>query len=174
MYKPSQRKVEIEMLASAGWVSGTLHVPERSALLAFFNKKSEFMPMHAGAPGEQEFLALRRQSLMLVIPDPADIDEHGCVQPGTFETCRIRCLFPGGSVEGTIQILSGQRMSDFLETNPGFFLLSECTLACDDGHAQSGVPHVLVNSQHLLAVSDLTLRDRGRICLLDLEPAHAR
>ena len=171
MYKPNQRQVEVEMLASAGWVSGTIHVPERSALLAFLNKKAEFMPMHP-ADGDSEFLAMRRQAIILLVPEASDIDDRGSV--GTFQACRIRCLFPEAVVEGTIQVLGGQRMTDFLESNSGFFLLSDCSLSSDDGHAQSGVAHVIVNSQHILAVADLTMRDRGHISLLDMEPAHAR
>ena len=173
MYKPSQRQVSVEMLASAGWVTGTIHVPERSALLAFLNKRAEFMPMTevtGGKPGE--FLAMRRQAVVVLVPDARDVEEHPCVQPGTFEACRVRCLFPAMTVEGTIQVLSGQRMSDFLETNPGFFLLSDCVLASDEGHVQSGIEHVIVNSGHLLAVADLTGREHGHVVSI-LETAGA-
>ena len=167
MYKPSQRHVSVEMLASAGWVTGTIHVPERSALLAFLNKRSEFMPMTEVTGGNAgEFLAMRRQAVVLLLPDAHDMDEHPWLQPGSFEPCRVRCLFPTMSVEGTIQVLGGQRMSDFLESNPSFFQLSDCTLASEDGHAQSGIPHVIVNAGHLLAVADLTGREHGHITSL--------
>lgn len=167
MYKPSQRQVQVDMLAAPGWVSGRIHVPERSALLPFLNKKSEYLPM-TGLPGGEPggFLAMRRQAIILMLPDPRDINSHGCIQPGTFEPCVVRCMLPAMTVEGTIQVLSGQRMSDFLETSPGFFLLSDCTLTSDDGHVQEGVPHVIVHAQHLLAVADLTGREHGHVVSL--------
>jgi hypothetical protein len=172
MYKPNQRLVEVEMLAQAGWVTGTIHVPERSALLAFLNKDAAFMPVTTAGEGG-EFLAVRRKAVVMLIPEPGDVDDHPCVQPGVLESCRIRCLFDGASVEGTIQVLSGQRMSDYLESNPGFFLLSECTLAFEDGRVQSEVAHVVVSSEHLLAVTDLTKRARGHI-VLELTAVGAR
>lgn len=164
MYKPSQRQVQVEMLAAPGWVSGRIHVPERSALLPFLNKKGEYLPMTGlgGAEGG-DFLAMRRQAVILMVPDASDIEAHPFTQPGSFEPCRVRCILPHVTVEGTIQVLGGQRMSDFLETNPGFIQVSDSTLIPDEGAAQSGIPHVMVNAHHLMAVVDLTGRDHGHV-----------
>lgn len=174
MYKPNQRQIQIEILAAAGWVAGTLHVAERSSLLAFLNKKAEYLPLTdvplSADEEPMDFLALRRAAAHLVVPEPEDIERHPCVQPGTLDLCRLRCLFADATVEGTIRILSGQRVSDFLETNPGYFLLSDCLLQVGSDPPREHVPHVIVNAAHLLAVADLTRREHAPLMF---EPALA-
>lgn len=169
MYKPNQRQVRIDILAGPGWVTGTLHVPGRTSLLACFNKEQEFLaltqvPLDSSEP-PMDFLALRRSAVRIVIPDASDIDDHASFQPGSFDQARLRCILGDATVEGTIDILTGQRVSDFLETSRGFILLSDCSVTSDGGAAQEHVPHVIVNAAHLLAVADLTHRDHAPLML---------
>lgn len=175
MYKPNQRTVRVDLLAIAGWVTGTLHVPLMNSLVAYLNKKAEFMaltdvPLDEGA-APLEFLALRRQAIRLVMPDAHDIDQHLGAQPGNFGKARVRCILADASVEGTIQALAGLRVSDFLETSPGFILLSDCSLTSEHGRCEAGIRYLLVNTNHVLAVAELT--KGGSAPLPDLEPVGA-
>ena len=158
MYKPSQRRVHIDVLATAGWISGTFHVPVKNSLVATLNKKGEFLSLTQVATGEDapvlDFLALRREAIMLVIPEADDIERHASLPPGHYEHARVRCILADATVEGTIQMLASLRISDFLETNPGFFLLSDASLSLHDGQRHERVPHLIVNTTHVLAVSD--------------------
>ena len=160
MYKPNQRTVRVDLLAIAGWVTGTLHVPLKSSLAAYLNKNAEFMPLTQVPLDENapplEFLALRRQAILLVLPDADDVDQHLGGQTGSFDRSRVRCIFPDASVEGTIQLLAGLRVSDFLETSPGFIVLSDCSLTSEQGRCETGIRHLIVNTTHLLAVAELT------------------
>jgi hypothetical protein len=175
MYKPNQRTVRVDLLAIAGWVTGTLHVPLMSSLVAYLNKKAEFMPLTDVPLDEDapalEFLALRRQAIRLVIPDADDIEQHLGGQTGTFTRFRVRCILADASVEGTIQALASLRVSDFLETSPGFILLSDCSLSSDQGRCETGIRYLVVNTNHVLAVVELVKASAP--ALPDLEPVGA-
>lgn len=160
MYKPSQRRVPVEILAAAGWVSGILHVPAKTPLVSFLNKESTFLPL-TGVPAdpstpEMDFLAVRRLAVLLVIPHPIDIELHPHAPPGRHVDVRLRCLFAAAQVEGTASVLGGQRASDFLETSPDFIPLEGCGVTSDDGPRDEEFPHVIVNAKHVLAVADLS------------------
>jgi len=160
VYKPNQRQVRVDVLAAAGWVTGTLHVPSKSSLVAYMNKKAEFLPL-TQVPLDPDapplgFLALRRQAILLVMPSMDDSEGHGGSQVGNYVQARLRCLFKEATVMGTAQILGGLRVSDFLETNPGFITLVDCSRVADGGRSEEGIPYLIVNASHMLAVADLT------------------
>ena len=64
----------VRLFTPTGWVIGTLHIPERTGLLAFLNSDEPFFRMTNVSLPEQPrsipFLALQRKAVLLVIPDP--------------------------------------------------------------------------------------------------------
>jgi hypothetical protein len=159
MYKPQQRRVKVDVMAAAGWVSGVLHVPLKTSLVATLNRKSQFLPLtdvitEKGAP-PLDFLAVRRDAMLLVVPEDDDLTRHPAGQPAASAHARVRCLLPDATVEGTTAILPGLRVSDVLETSPGFLLLEDCVLATAEARHPAHLPHVIVNTGHVLAVAEL-------------------
>ena len=159
MYKPNQRRVKVDILATAGWVTGTMHVPIKTCLAAALNRKGQFVSLtdvvtDRCAP-RLPFLAVRREAIMAVIPQADELDRVAVVQPGSFHGAVVRCYFAEAVAEGHTQILDGLRVSDFLETNPGFITLSDCDLTTQDGDRRAGATHVIVNTAHVLAVTEI-------------------
>ena len=161
-YKPSQRRVRVDLLAIAGWISGTLHVPFKNSALATFNRKSEFLPMTdaSAAPGEPpiHFLAMRRSAIVLAVPSEEELERPVAPQIGTHAHLNVRFHLHDSSVEGTVEALASLRISDFLETNPGFVVMSDCTL--DEGGDVRRFSQLIVNTAHVLAVTEVHVGDR--------------
>ena len=161
-YKPSQRRVHVDLLAIAGWISGTLHVPLKNSLLATFNRKSEFLPMTDARPDPCEppigFLAMRRSAIVLVVPSDEELERPVSAQLGTHAQLHVRFHLHDAIVEGTVEALASLRISDFLETNPGFIVMSACTL--EEGGNVKRFPQLLVNAAHVLAVTEAHVGDR--------------
>jgi hypothetical protein len=160
MYKPNQRRVKVDVLATAGWVTGTMHVPVKTCLAAALNRKGQFIAltdvMTDPCAPRLAFLALRRDAIMLVIPDAEGLDRVATVQPGSHHDALVRCFFASAVAEGHTQVLDGLRVSDFLETNPGFITLTGCDVTTQDGDRRPGTSHVIVNTSHVLAVTEIT------------------
>ena len=157
MYKPNQRKIRVEVLAVAGWVSGTFHVAARTTLLAALNRTSEFLPLtdvisDPDAPSIS-FLAIRRTAMVLVVPGPDELERPAVAQPGSYERLTLQCHLADGTVTGSVHVLSGLRASDFLEACPQFVVLSDCTLD-GDGPPRTWA-QALLNSSHVLAVMEV-------------------
>ena len=154
--------VRVDLLSIAGWISGTLHVPLRSSMVATLNRRAEFLPLTDAtpAPGEPPlaFVALRRSAIMLVLPGPLELERPAIVQPGSHEQLHLRCHLHALTVDGTIEALASLRISDYLETNRGFIALSNCTI--EEGDEVRHLPQVLVNCTHVLAVTEVAVGDR--------------
>jgi hypothetical protein len=148
----------VEVLAVAGWVGAVVHVPAKTSLAATLNKKAEFLALTEVVPEPGAdvvpFLAIRRQAILLMVPSAADVDLYSGAQHGVHGELRITCLLQHASVEGTVRALAGQRVSDFLETNAGFVLLSNCSLTSDQGGDREGLPYVFVNMCHVMGVME--------------------
>ncbi len=159
MYKPHQRQVAVDILTAAGWVSGVMHVPAKTSLTAALNKRTQFVPLthvnEGESPDSPTFLALRRESIIAVVPREAEKDEHAYVAPGLLDRAGMRCLLADGCVEGTASVLGGQRLSDFLETNAGFVPLCAATVVIGSEDARTGMPLVILNLSHVLAVTEV-------------------
>jgi hypothetical protein len=159
MYKPNQRRVRIEAMTVAGWVDGTLHVALKTTLLAAVNRDCHFLPLtevNQGTPASHEdFLALRREAIHLLVPQPDGSDPHAGGLTGQLDAARVKCLLPQATVEGTTPMLGGQRVSDYLETSPGFIALADCELVPAEGERRVRVPCILVNTAHVLGVTEV-------------------
>ena len=169
MYKPNQRKVRVDVLAVAGWVSGTFHVAARTTLLAALNRTSEFLPLTDVISDPDApvigFLAIRRSAIVLVVPGPEELERPAVAQPGTYERLTLQCHLAESTVTGSVPVLSGLRASDFLEACAQFVVLSDCTLD-GDGPARS-MSQAILNASHVLAVMEV----RTPATAADAEPS---
>jgi hypothetical protein len=127
----AQRAVAIDCLTDAGWVAGRFHIPATQSFTDFLLQGGAFLPLtDAAVPGRAAalpFFALQRDDLRLVAPDPADalIATRGGAR--FTSPWSVTCLMRDGVVEGEIDFLTNQRLSDYLRAAKGFILLREAT-----------------------------------------------
>ena len=129
--RTSQREVAAECLTAAGWVKGRFHVPASQSFLDFLQHTGAFLPMtDARFPSRElvlPFFALQREGLRLVAPDPDDSLIQSLGASGFTSPWTVTCLFDEGTVEGSIDFLTNQRLSDHLRAARGLLLLREAT-----------------------------------------------
>lgn len=123
----------VRLFTPAGWVIGTIHVPEGMGLLPFLNSGEAFFRMTNVSLPEQPrtipFLALQRKAVLVVVPGEEALlgihDETGRVRH------EVACLFDGGLVMGMLPLREGVRVSDELMQSEEFFAIEDCTLGID-------------------------------------------
>lgn len=123
----------VRLFTPTGWVIGTMHLPDDTALLPFLNSGEAFFRMTNVSLPEQPrtipFLALQRKAVLIVVPGEKallGLDEHA--QGVRHE---VACLFSGGLVMGTLPLPKGVRVSDELMQSERFFAIEDCTLGID-------------------------------------------
>ncbi len=126
--RPRQRRVASEFLIPAGWVAGTLMVPESQSLADFLGVAGPFLKLaDARLPWSDKaagFFALQRSAVGLIAPAGASGDHvetaggAGITAPWT-----ISCLFDQGILHGRLDFLVNLRLSDYLLQQTGFLLV---------------------------------------------------
>jgi hypothetical protein len=157
-----QRAVEAACYTQAGWVTGRFHLPTSQAFSDFLLQSGAFLSLTDAALPDRDavlpFFALGRDGLRAVAPDPAGA---GIESGGTRFTSpwSVTCLLGDSVVEGQIDFLTNQRLSDFLRAARGFILVREAswqTLPRTSG-ARSETRHfpvLLVNVAQLVGIAD--------------------
>jgi hypothetical protein len=129
--RTTQRLVAAECLTEGGWVTGQFHVPATQSFVDFLQHTGAFLPMtDVRIPGRETtlpFLALQREALRLVAPDPDDALIQSLGTQGFTSPWTVTCLFAEGTIEGFIDFLTNQRLSDHLRAARGLLLLREAT-----------------------------------------------
>ena len=147
------------MWTSAGWLTGTLHVPVDIPLLSFLNRPDDFLTLtEVQLPWQRNplpFLALQRNATLLVIPE---VDEVEGATEGPVSH-QVSCLLQGGVVMGTLRLPHDERVSDRLTRRQRFFVLRDCTVGIDanaDGDRQTieGTPAAILNGSRLVGVAE--------------------
>lgn len=128
---PPHRQVAVECLSLGGWIRGQFHVPLQQSFLDFLQQGGAFLPLTEavlpGHPTPLPFFAIHRAGLAIIAPDPADamletLGAHGITAPWS-----VKCAFPAGLLEGQIDFLTNQRLSDYLRVPRHFILVREAT-----------------------------------------------
>lgn len=167
-YRPDQRQPKVQILTRGGWVSGTLHVPAKNAMVDYMNRPQEFFRMTdvslQGRDAPLPFLALHRSAMMLLVP-PADEEVLEQRTGGPWETKPVTCLLEFGVVDGTIDVHQGIRVSDFFQNRQGFVLIEEARLLLA-GRGPDPVPAVkeermVIHTACILGVSDVVPPHEG-------------
>ena len=158
---PAQFDVPCEMFSTAGWIKGTFMIPKLRNILDYFNQNHEFLKVKnvylPGLEKEIPFFAIQKSAIILVLPAPtADV----AVTPATAGERKAREVsgaFNSGVVSGSIEILGGVRVSDFLMQNAAFFALTQCSVfirSSGPAEVRHNIPHVLVNAPRIIGVSE--------------------
>lgn len=159
--RPELRLVPVRVLTSAGWITGTLHVPRAMPLLDFLEDERRFVSLSGvklpiGA--ELPFFALAKSAIVLLQPTPEELVEAVTRTSGRSRLHQVSCLFEGGLVMGTLALPSDRRVSDELLASKGFVVLGHCTIGVD---APAKAPvmeaglHVLVHAPRLIGVTEM-------------------
>jgi len=168
--RPAQRQVPCRIFTPAGFLMGTLHVPQEQTLIDFLNGTGHFLTLTAVTlPGQSQplsFFALARSSAVLVIPatDELVVDEERSSIRSSLH--QVSCLFQGGLLMGTLALPEDVRVSDELMAARGFLLMNHCTLgvdaggqsnANDSGSAPSmqAANFVIVHASHIIGVAEM-------------------
>ena len=126
-YRPEFREVFAQCWAEGIWLPGGICLPTRRGLLEHLNQKEPFLKHRDVALSDKKeplpFLALRRDSVSLVVPEHESVPEA----PGTTSQHRVVCLLKGAILRGTLDTLANLRVSDYLMRNPGFFAVRDCS-----------------------------------------------
>jgi hypothetical protein len=157
----SLRPVDADCYTHAGWVAGRFHVPASQAFADFLLQGGAFLPLtDARLPGRSAplpFFAVGREGLRAVAPDP---EAAGIESSGTRFTSpwSVTCLLSDGVIEGQIDFLTNQRLSDYLRAARGFIVVREATwqpLAPAEAAPESRrFAVVLVNVAQLVGIAD--------------------
>ncbi len=129
---PPLRLSTVNLLTDLGWCSGTFHVPGRQSLVDFLAPGNHIVKLtRVRVPNETErlpFVGFRRDTIIAVEPTQADelVDTAGSV--GRTSSHRVGCLYDGGILHGTLEVLINVRVSDYLRQQPGMVVLRECTV----------------------------------------------
>ena len=152
-----QRKLAI--LSGGGWITGTLRVAKMPVLIDAIEGIGEFLRLSEvrlpNTPAPIPFFALHRSSVMYIVPldDPQRAETTPFTKPTLIH--EVSCLFDQGVLSGTLEILTGMRVSDYLVQRAGFMPVRGCTW---HGAAATGAPATfplaLVNRQRVVGVSE--------------------
>jgi hypothetical protein len=161
-YQQQKRKMPVQVLTAVGWITGTLHLPVKSRILEHLNHTRDFLAltdvrfsMNAeGAP--IPFFAVQREAAILVIA-PAS-EQYHTVTVEEMTVHPLSCLLELGTLDGRFKTLKGVRVSDYISSTKGFFLLEDCELALKDRYGRTLIEdrrsHVLLNVRHVIGVTE--------------------
>ena len=127
----TQRRVPAECLSEAGWTRGVFHVPASQAFADYLQFTGAFLPLtDAVLPHAQAalpFFALHAAALRLVAPDSTEglVETPG--SRGITSPWSVSCLLADGVLQGSIDFLTNQRLSDFLKAARGFLVVRNAT-----------------------------------------------
>ncbi len=124
-----RRRVRV-LLAGGQAMEGDIHIPEGQPLLPFLGMKRHFLNLTsvqvADAPegtGPIEHLSLRLTNLVWVVPLDGSLFLSNAAPPDSSSREVELLLVDGLTLTVTLTIAEEQRMSDYLDANPGFLPL---------------------------------------------------
>lgn len=158
--RPAQRKAPVRVYTRAGWIEGTLHVPEKQPLLDFLNAGQDFYTMtdvRLASGTKLSFLALARSGILFVEPTTEEMVETVQRTSTRTKLRQVSCLFDGGMVMGTLAMPSELRVSDELMQSQAFVVLGNCTIGVDGGLSprMEAAVTVLFQTSQLVAVAEM-------------------
>jgi hypothetical protein len=117
---PHQRTVPAICATAAGWLRGNFHVPRQQSFADFLVQSGAFLPLtDAQLPPHDAplpFFAVQRAGLRFIVPDPAEAHIQTVGAGGITSPWSVACVFAEGLVEGYIDFVTNQRLSDYLPT----------------------------------------------------------
>jgi hypothetical protein len=142
-YKPKTRSVTATVYTSAGWISGAYVLPPIQGFLDFLNQTKSFVKLtNVRLPdgSETPFLAMPRSVALVIVPDQSDTNLQARSGTGLTAPHRVLCLLDAGVVEGTLEIATNLRVSDYLMQHTDFIALRDATIRFAGAPAPESVP----------------------------------
>lgn len=151
----------VRVLTDSCWLVGKLVAPAQLSFADYLDRAPEFLSLTdvilEGRPKTLPLFALHRDAIvfMLIETDqplvssktPKDSVEHA-----------ISCLIAQGSLVGTMRILRGVRLSDYLSKNTGFVVVEDCHYRIRDPWSREVLDHreraILLNTQAVIGISE--------------------
>ena len=168
---PPLRTIATACLTGAGWLRGTFHVPPLQSFGDYLQNSGAFLPMtDVVAPGQEAtrpFFAIHSGDIRLAVPNPSDANIETMSGSGFTSPWSVSCLLPDGLLEGQIDFLTNQRLSDHLRVARGYLVVREAAWhpsgdAAPDGPGSGPLPVVLVSIARLVGISEAsTQRGHG-------------
>lgn len=163
---PPLRSVTSSCLTAAGWIRGTFHLPVPQSFGDYLQNSGAFLPMTGvllpGESVERPFFAVHRDDIRLAAPDPAEANIE-TLPGGSFTSpWSVSCLLPEGTLEGQIDFLTNQRLSDYLRASRGYVVVREArwqslgAVGTDALLPEAGWPVVLVSVPGLVGIAEAT------------------
>ena len=166
-YRPNLRDVPSEVLTPAGWMIGTIVLPERQSLVDHLTKSGPFLKLTSvRLPGRVQvvpFFALQAAATTLVVPETENRLEG---EPGhaSFTALPVTFLLAGGVLDGKIAVPSNLRLSDHLRLQSGFVVVRDAqwmpnrTTGEPQPDARRILPCVLVNAALVIGIEEVEPR----------------
>ena len=147
-------------------MNGTFRVPPQQPFLDFLTLGTLGVQIlkftRVRVPNEPDpvpFVALRRESVILVVPtlnkDLIETRDEG----GFMRAREVACLLPVGVLRGTLDVLANIRLSDDLERRSHLIVLRRCVLAPYGGTlndpAARALPIAIVNLSQAVGISEM-------------------
>lgn len=161
---PPLRTVATHCLTAAGWIRGTFHLPLQQSFSDYLQNSGTFLPMtDVVLPGEsapRPFFAVHRDDIRLAAPNPGDAQIETITGRGFTSPWSVSCLLPDGLLDGQIDFLTNQRLSDHLRVARGYLMVREAVWrpsepARERGSADDGpTPVMLVNIALLVGIAE--------------------
>ena len=153
-----QKKIVQVLLRGGQSLEGTIHIPEGLPLLNFLGEKRYFLNLTSvrktGAPAEEEpvdHLSLRLSNLVWVIPMDVTLHvSHAASPTDSSRTVELQ-LVDGMTLSVNLEVAEEQRMSDFLDANPGFVPLWSAQVSS----ASRTIERLAVNQEAILAIREV-------------------
>ena len=168
---PALRTVATSCLTEAGWIRGTFHVPLQQSFSDYLQNTGAFLPMtDVVLPrgfGARPFFAVQRDDIRLAVPNPSEANIETITGRGFTSPWSVSCLLADGLLDGQIDFLTNQRLSDHLRIARGYLVVREAAWQpAGDGDAAGPGPDpcpvVLVNVARLVGIAEaVTQRGHG-------------
>ncbi len=142
----------------AGWMTGVFVIPKLTSLVDFLNSAEGFIKLtnvELTTTGERcEFIALQRKAITMIVPSVSESAVHSSIRRRV-ESAEVSCILEDAVVEGTLEILEGTRVSDFLTQNPSFFSLHDATIRTQlqMENPLHSPPAVVINGRRAIAIA---------------------
>jgi len=153
-----QKKTVQVLLRGGQSLEGNIHIPEGLPLLNFLGGKRYFLNLTSvrktGATAAEEpvdHLSLRLSNLVWVIPMDVTLHVSNAASPADSSRTVELQLVDGLTLSVNLEVAEEQRMSDFLDANPGFLPLWSARVI----DASRTIERLAVNQEAILAIREV-------------------
>jgi hypothetical protein len=159
---PEQRRIPARIHTLAGWLSGTFHVPVAKSFVEHLHAAGDFLTLTdvllPGHKSRLEFFALQRAATLLILPETTEDDLKLAEVASNAATHTVACLLERGVLNGTLALPPSLRVSDFLLSQKGFFVVRSCTLGTQgsaDDFSVAMMPLVIVHAAGVIGIAEM-------------------